>query len=206
MRNISQAILDEFASGHVRPILLAELFFDSGTLRLWTGYGTVSWGGNDFTGGGNLIGISPIEETQELQARGIVATLTGIPTNIIAIGLGERTRGRRFNLYLGYASTNYHVATEDEPGRVVLEDDSGYVLLENQVLETPYRIFSGLMDTLELTDNGDTADIRLNVENILLTGQRQKIGRYTNEDQRKRFPNDKGLELINQLQDKELVW
>lgn len=206
MRNISQNILDQYAAGSVSPVLFAEMFFDSGTLRLWTGYGTIEFDGDTYTGGGNLIGISPIDETQELQAKGIVCTLTGMPTSLIALALTNKTRGRRFNLYLGYAASTYRIGLEDESGAILLEDESGYVVTESEILETPYRIFSGLMDTIEITDNGETADMRLSVENILIVGQRQKVARYTDEDQRKRFPNDKGLSLINQLQDKELVW
>lgn len=204
--NLTPAMIAEYSSGHVNPVVMAEMFFDSGTLRLWTGYGTLDWGDNAFFGGGNLIGVSPIEETQELQAKGIVCTLSGIPTNILALSLGERSRGRNFRLYLASATTKRYVATEDGPGRVELEDGSGFILLENQLVDSPYRIFSGLMDTIEITNNGETADVRMSVESILITGQRQKIRRYTNEDQRKRFPNDRGLEFINQLQDKELVW
>lgn len=206
MRNLTTDMIAEYASGHVNPVIMAEMFFDTGTLRLWTGYGTLEWGDKQFFGGGNLIGISPIEETQDLQAKGIVCSLTGIPSNILALALGERSRGRQFRLYLASATTKRYVATEDAPGVVELEDGSGYVLLESQLIDSPYRIFSGLMDTIEITDNGETADVRMAVESILITGQRQKIRRYTDQDQKKRFPYDRGLEFINQLQDKEIVW
>ena len=62
------------------------------------------------------------------------------------------------------------------------------------------------MDVIEFTDTGDTADLRLSVENILITGQRTKISRYTAEQQKAKYPNDKGLDFINQLQDKSIVW
>lgn len=206
MRNLTPEMIAEFSGSSVSPVLLAELYFDSGTLRLWTGYGNLVWGDNTYTGIGTLIGISAVQETQDIQARGIVVTLNGIPSTIISLALSERSRGRYFKLYLASVDSSRYVATESSPGRVMLEDGSGYVLLENQLLDTPYRFFSGLMDVMEFTDSGETADMRLSVENILITGQRAKISRYTAEDQRKRFPNDKGLEFINQLQDKEIVW
>ena len=206
MRNLTLEMAAEFAGPSVKPIMLAELFFDSGTLRLWTGYGQLEWGDREFTGIGTLIGISPIQETQEIQARGIVVTLNGISSTVISLALSERSRGRPFRLYLGSVDTRRYVATESSPGAVKLEDGTGYVLLENQLIDSPYRIFSGLMDTMEFSDSGDKADIRLSVENILITGQRSKVSRYTMEDQRKRFPNDRGLEFINALQDKQVIW
>lgn len=185
---------------------MAEAFFDSQTLRMWTGYGTLTWMGNDFFGGGNFIGISPIDETQDTVAKGIVASLNGISSNLISVALTERCRGRPFRLYLAAVDTRQYIETEDGTGRVELEDGSGHVLLENQFVDMPYRIFSGIMDTMEFSDNGETADIRLSVENILITGQRTKIRRYTSEDQKKYYPLDQGYDFINQLQDKEIVW
>lgn len=206
MRNLSPEMIAEFSSQSVKPALMAELYFDDQTLMMWSGLGDLEWGDKVFVGGGNFIGVSPIEETQDIQAKGIVASLNGIPSSLIALSLGERVRGRPFRMYLGVVDTQQYVATEVDPGRVQLEDGSGYMILENRLLDSPYRIFSGLMDVMEFTDNGSTADIRLSVENSLIIGQRAKIARYTVEDQRKRYPYDKGMEYINQLQDKEIIW
>lgn len=206
MRNITPEMLAEYTSSAVSPCILTEMFFDSGTVRFWTGLGNLEWSGETFFGAGNLIGFSTIEETQEVEAKGIVVSLTGIPTSLIALALTERSRGRKFKMYLASFTSTRYVATESGDGIVELEDGSGFVLLENQLIDSPYKIFSGLMDIIEIVDNGNEASLRLNVENALIIGRRSKVGRYTAQDQRKRFPNDKGLDLINQLQDKELVW
>ncbi|GAB3282689.1 hypothetical protein GCM10027347_59070 [Larkinella harenae] len=205
MRNITQDMIDEFSGPTVAPALLGEFYFDSGFIGMWTGIGTLTWGDRQFLGGGNFIGISPVNETQDLQAKGITLSLNGIPSSLISLSLNERSRGRPFRLFLASVSSTRRVATEQEPG-VVLTEDGGVVLLENQLIDSPYRIFSGLMDVIEFTDNGQTADIRMSVENALIIGQRAKVGRYTPEDQKKRFPGDKGLDFINQLQDKSIVW
>lgn len=206
MRNLTPQMAQEFESRSTNPVLMAEMYFDSVTLRMWTGIGSLFWGDREFLGGGNFIGVSAIEETEDTQARGIVCTLNGVSPTNIALALSERSRGRPFRLYLGVVSTSRYIETEDGTGRVELEDGSGYVLLENNLVDSPYRIFSGLMDVIEATENGDGATLRLSVENILIVGQRTKLYRYTDYDQKKRFPTDKGFELINQLQDKELVW
>lgn len=206
MRNLTPAMAAELSASSVQAVILAEMYFDSGFIGIWGGYGTLTWGEKQYIGAGNLLNISSIDETQDLQAKGIVATLNGIPGTLIALALTERSRGRKFRAYLASVSSQSYVATEDEPGRVMLEDGSGYVRLENNLVDSPYRIFAGFMDTMEFSDNGQDAIIRLAVENILIIGQRNKVSRYTPEDQRKLYPNDKGLELINQLQDKEVIW
>lgn len=206
MRNLTSDMATEFSSRNTAPALLAELFFDTGTLRLWTGIGDLTVGDDTYTGAGNLIGISSIQETQELQAKGIVCTLNGISASIISLSLNERSRGRAFKMYLAVVDTSQYVSNEAGDGLIELEDGSGYVKLENSLVDSPYRIFSGLMDVMEFTTDGKTATVRLSVENVLIKGQRAKISRYTQEDQRKLYPTDKGLEFINQLQDKEIVW
>lgn len=207
MRNIPAELASEIQSSHIQPAYLVELLFDTGTLRLWTGYGVLKWNGEEFFGGGNLISISDMDETQDIEAKGLVCTLNGIPSNIIALALSERSRGRKFRLYFATVETKSYIATEQDQGRIELEDGEGYILLENQLIApNPYRLFSGLMDVIEISDNGSDAFVRLNVENNLIVGRRAKVSRYTKEEQRKLYPNDKGLDFINQLQDKEVTW
>ena len=203
-RNLTPEMQTEFEGQTISPALLVEFEFDSATLRMWTGVGDLEYLEEIYTGGGNLIGISAIEETQELEAKGLVFELTGIPQNLIATALTEKTRGRPCRLYIASVSTTRVVATED--GGTVLTEDGGAVLLENQLVDSPYRIFTGLMDVLELEDTGQTATFRLSAESTLITGQRNKVKRYTDEEQKKLYPDDRGLEFINSLQDKEVEW
>lgn len=205
MRNLPDEIASEFSGNYVYPIIMIEMFFDEATLRMFTGYGMMEFGGEDYYGMGNFIGISPIEETQETSARGVTVSLNGIPSSLISVVLTSRSRGRQFRMYLSYINTKQSVAVEDGSG-VVLTESGDRVLLENQVVGNPYRIFSGIMDVIEFDDAGQEAFIRMSVENALIIGQRPKLRRYTKEDQRKIFPSDKGLDLINSLQDKEVVW
>lgn len=205
MRNITQDIIDVFSADIVNPILLAEFDFDSQTIGMWTGYGTLTWGEKEFFGGGNFIGVSAVEETQDLRATGLIFQLNGISTSLISAALTERVVGRACRLYIGSLNLDTAVLSEDTSG-YVLTEDGDHVLLENQLVDSPVKIFSGLMDVLEHTDNGDTADLRLSAENILILLKRSKVRRYTPEDQKRLYPTDKGLDLINQLQDKEIVW
>lgn len=206
MRNLTSEMATEFASQSVSPVMFADMFFDSGTLRLFTGYGTMEYNGETYTGGGNFIGISPIEETQESIAKGIICSLNGIPSTAIALALVERCRARPFKLYLGAITTTSYVALESDDGVVALEDGTGFVRIENELIASPYRIFSGLMDVIEIQDSGETCTLRLSVENILIMGQRNKVSRYTDIDQQNLYAGDIGLNLINSLQDKEIVW
>lgn len=204
MRDISTGTSDEFISNSVQAAVMAEFFFDSQTIGMWTGYGTITYGEKEFLGGGNFVGVSPVTESQDLKANGVVLSLSGIPSNLVAVALAEKVKRRKVNLYIGIVGQKYVVKTEGNDD--VLTEDGGNVLVENQFLDEPYRFFSGLMDYFEITNSGESAEIRLFVENALIIGQRPKISRYTDEDQKRKFPDDRGFEFINRLQDREIVW
>jgi len=212
VRDLTTNMAAEIEANNLMPVLLAEFEFDSATLYMWSGTGTLTWDGNDYLGGGNLVSISTMEETQELQAKGIVCTLSGIPSTLIAAALLERTRGRPMRLWLGCIDPSSDDVRLLEDGGYRLLEDGSYRLLEeghvppNTLVEDPYRVFTGLMDVIEGSDNGEAALLRLSVESALIIGRRSKVARYTSEEQRKRYPTDRGLEFINQLQDKEVVW
>lgn len=206
MRDLDADLLADFLSQSSEPALLGEFYFDSGTQYMWTGYGTLTWNGNDYLGAGNFVGISAIEETQDTQAKGITLSTNGASPTAVAAALTEKIRGRKFRMYLTEVVTRRYILLEDGTGSIALEDGTGYIALENITINTPYRIFSGLMDYMEFTDDGIEPRLQLSVENALIIGQRPKIGRYTTEDQKRRYPADKGLDFINQLQDKEIVW
>lgn len=182
MRNINVDLANNLQEQVINVAILAQLQFDSATVYMWTGVGDLVWNSNTYVGGGNLIGISTVEETQELQAKGLQVSLNGISSSLISLAFNERARGRPFRMWL---------ACLDSAGAII---------------GTPYRLFTGMMDVISSFDNGATANISLSVENSLIIGQRSKTARYTSLDQKKIYPLDTGFDKVNQLQDKEIIW
>lgn len=204
-RDLSEGLAAALAGQHVLAALLAEFDFDSQTIGSWTGYGTLSWGEKSFVGNGNMVSISDVTETQDLNAAGISFRLSGIASTNIALAKQERYQNRPCRLWIANVLVNAAVALEDDSG-VVLTEDGGRLLLENQLLDSPYQIFSGVMDVMSFVDNGDEATITLSAENILTLLKRSKVRRYTAEDQKARYPGDRFFDFVAQLQDKEIVW
>lgn len=181
-RNITTAFNNILESDNLSPFLAVDLSFDGGNFVTWTGYGNITFGGTTYIGGGDFLNVSQISETADIQANGINITLSGIPSDLISSALNETYQGRPAKLYLGVLDGN---------GAVVAD---------------PYLIFSGRMDTMGIEDTGDTANISLTAESRLIDLERSRERRYTSEDQKIDYPNDKGLEFIADLQEKEIVW
>lgn len=185
-RAVTAAALTEAAGEAPRALLLAELDFPSGFVRVNSSdrsifFDSAAGGGDEeFKGVGELGAVSPIGETGELQASGLELSLSGIdPDNITAAF--ENAQGRPGKVWLGFL-------------------DADYALVADPVL-----MFSGRIDnvTVEL---GQTGTVRVALENRLVAWERPKIRRYTNEDQQQRFAGDLFLEFVAQTVDKELLW
>jgi hypothetical protein len=204
MRDIDTELATLLAAPSARLAILVQFDFDSQTIGMWTGYGTLIFNEVEFLGGGELLEVSQVSETEDLQASGVVIRLTGIDQSLRTIALTERITGRRMQIFLAVLDVNAALAQEDDAG-AILQEDGSRILLESHVQLT-YRLFTGLMDSIEWLAGSDGAVINLSVENVLTLLRRSKERRYTDADQKSVYPDDRGLEFIAQLQDKEIVW
>lgn len=185
-RDITTAFKNSIEGAVVKPIVGIELEFSDGTLRFWNGYGdlTMTAGGSSktFTGAGDMLGVSEIEESSTLSMSGVTLTLAGIKSSIIATALGANYTNRKGAIYLGLFDTS------------------------NNVIADVYTIFKGNMDVMNIQEGADTCLITLKLESRLITFEKPSNRMYTLEDQKVDFPNDVGFEFIPDLQDKEITW
>ena len=185
-RSVTTAFNNAIVSQVVRPLLACELEFSTGTLRFWNGYGdlTMTAGGssNTFTGLGDLIGVSAISESDQVEAIGATLSLTGIKSSIISAALSANYTNRNASIFLGLFDTN------------------------KSVISDVYTLFKGKMDIMKIDEGPESATIVLSLENRLIALDRSKERRYTHEDQQLSFPGDKGFEFVPDLQDKEIIW
>jgi len=181
-RSLTSAMQSAVTADLVRPIILVQCAFDSGNLNLWNGVGNLTVNSVDYVGAGTLLAIGEIAETSELKANGITVTLSGITDPLLAKARDEDYQGRELKVLLGAMDAS------------------------NGVISTPVNVFSGFMDTMVINDSSETATIQIAVENRLIGFERTRVRRYTAEDQLIDFPNDKGLEFVADMAEKEIVW
>ena len=68
-RSLTAGMVTEATAPSLRPILLVKIAFDSGDLNLWTGIGDLVFSGDTYTGAGDLLAFSPVEESDDLRPR-----------------------------------------------------------------------------------------------------------------------------------------
>lgn len=156
--------------GNFCPVVLVYLDWPSGAVRMHSNVGTIQWGGHDWLGIGTFGAIEVPEEGVGLAQNTADLLLIGSPVDVQEY-LDEPIRGRDAQIYFG-----------------VVSDRSGNVLIGE-----PFDVFNGKMDALgfsiEAAEGGVTYGLRLTVADG--PSQREAAAAFhTDEDQRRRFPND----------------
>ena len=100
-RDLTASVITQLQSASVEVGILFEGEFASGWVRLWSGIGTLSWDSKTWTGTGNLLGISGIDETAEVRAAGLTVSLSGVPSDLLSAALGDARSGRIGRVYGG---------------------------------------------------------------------------------------------------------
>jgi hypothetical protein len=181
-RDMSAGFLDAITSQKIRPALFVEAHFVSGPSYLWSGLGTISWNGHDWLGVGSLGSISTIEEGAAVSAKGITLMLSGIDASLLAGVLLEFQVGLPCLVYLG------------------LFDSA------DNLIADPIISWAGRMDQPTIELDGQTATISINCENRLVEMNVPVDRRYTNEDQKRDHPEDRGLEFVASIIDAMVYW
>lgn len=160
-----------------QPFFAVEFLFDTAPLRLWTGVGTRTIGGETYTGTGAIQSFDGIEEVMDMSATSFSIKMDGISSSILSLALDEDTRNRKCSVYLG----------------------------EKSVSDVIY-IGGGLIDAFDWNDTGETCQITVYVETILSLGERSSNWRYTSESHKKRFEGDTFFDQVTSIQDVQIKW
>lgn len=203
-RDLSAALSGSLEDNVVYPFFAIDLEFDSpNTLRLWTGYGTLVYEDVSYYGTGELLGISSVEETVEMAAKGATLTLSGVPSEVISLALQEPYQGRVCKINFGMFATD-NLLQEDATSYILLQDGAKIALESQQTSLT--EVFTGYMNQMNIEEGPDTSTIQLTVENKLVDLERPRVARYTSAYQKDKFNGDLGLDFVESLQDQKLTW
>ena len=181
-RNLTTALKTEFLATGFTPIFLVEAEFSSGTIRVWTGPGDITWNSQTWTGVGDLGGISEIIEGTALRANNVVLQLSGIPQAMALKALDEVRYGKPATIWFGALDSN---------GAVVAD---------------PFLAFQGTIDSAELVEGAEFSTMKVNIENEAVSLQNPREQRHTDEEQQEEYPGDKGFEFVPKLQEKNVMW
>lgn len=214
-------ILSYLEFDEVKPFFAVELLFETGIiigtdnagnsvesapLYFWTGIGDTTIDSITYVGTGNLMQISNLKETAEIQAAGATLTFSGIPADMLSLALSVPYQGRIGKIKFGLIDADNNLLELETAFNMLLESGVNIGLESVDQSNVLIDMFVGYMDQMNIDESPETATISLSLESKLLDLDRPVIRRYNNESQKALFPNDKAFEFLNDLQGKDLSW
>ena len=181
-RSVTTAFGNAMAGANVPLLCFIELEFDSGTVRVCNAAYGFAWNSYTWIGAGNLISMSEVQEGADLEAYGVSMQLSGVPEGYVSIALGEHYQSRPARIWAAPLDANY----------VVIAD--------------PVLLFNGRMDAMPISMEGGKAVITLTAESRLADWGRPRVRRYNDADQQAAYPGDLGLQFVERMVEKELIW
>lgn len=181
MRSISGPGQAAVQAGSTPIVLFVEMQL-AAPLYLNISSWDIEWAGQTWLGTKNFGAIEPITQTTT-DTQGLRFQLSGVPSDLIAIALAEPpVQGKACNIYVG-----------------IMDPDS-YALMDI-TLE-----WAGRLDTMTVREDSGGAVIQVTAEHVGIDLLRAAPTRYTDADQQRLHPGDKGLEFVNDSAAQEIVW
>ena len=176
------AIPDEvLRSGKIGQAVLVHMDFKDSPKRWWTGFGDLEVNGHLWQGLGDLITISPISSSYQVSAKQVTFEVAATPEMLaLALAAKDRVRDRSVTVYLQL------FAMEDAEGAE-----------RGQPIGSPMALYSGMMQRMPWSASGsDQRSIRVECEGVFFRRNMPPRGRWTDADQKARYPGDRGFERL----------
>lgn len=182
------AIPDEtLRSGRIGHAALVWMDFAGGAKRWWTGFGDLDVAGQRWQGLGDLIGISPIETSYNLSAKPVSFTLSCTKEMLaLAINAKARVRDRTVMVYSQLFAVEAMASFTAGGGEI----------LRGQPLGSPWVMFSGTMQRMPYRTTASDRTLTVEAEGLFFRRNAPPRGRWTDADQKARWPGDRGFERL----------
>lgn len=186
-RALSASVLAAIASGSVRPFLLFEGEYLSGSstafLRLFTGAGTLSWDGKSWVGGRDLLSISPIRESTSLEAIGFSVRLSGMPADKLSVFLQSMRKNKAGRLWLGFMEPEVVDFRFTEATLLAKHGAGVATVTVTRAGATATRVNElGLIETVAAdTPRFDYDPVTLGCKGLLIEGASTNLQRYSGD-------------------------
>lgn len=180
-RNLESTTSSNLALGVVKPAFFVKFEFPSGSTHWWTGSDSITFNADTYIGLGNITSIEMPPESQSGAAQALNFGISGLPSGNTSLALTENYQNSPVTVWL---ATMANATT---------------------ISGTPYQIFHGLVDVMEMSDDGQTAAITVKTEGFAY-GVGPSEQRRTEQDQKERHSNDQSLRYVAKLAEAEFLW
>lgn len=176
---------DVLRNGRIGQAALVFMDFRDAPKRWWTGFGDLDVAGHRWQGLGDLISISEISTSYQVSAEQLTFELAATPEMVtLATNARARVRDRAVTVYLQlFAMEQMQVASQE--------------IQSGAPIGSPLAMFTGTMQKMPWSADGSTMrQLSLECEGLFFRRNAAPRGRWTDPDQKARFPGDRGFERL----------
>lgn len=177
------AIPDEvLRAGGISQAVLVFMDFRDEPKRWWTGFGDLNVAGHVWQGLGDLISISRIESTYTLSVRQVTFSVAATAEMMaLALAAKSRVRNRAVSISL----------------QLFVNGGKVNGVTTGQPIGSPLSLYNGTMQRMPFGGSGSTErNIQIECEGLFFRRNQAPRGRWTDSDQKARYPGDRGFERL----------
>ena len=168
-----------------RVVYFVELQLSTGTQRISAFNQPITWGGNTWSGFGQLVNMSQVQEEEGSEAKNINLTIVAAESSWLALAIGpvEEYRGRPVKIYMCPLDTSF------------------------QLVGTPVQVWRGTMDTVvvSIDENGE-GGVNVKCETSAFSLKRRPVFRVNAAQQKQKYPTDTGFDYLTDLIANPQLW
>jgi hypothetical protein len=180
-RGLSSANQTEIGAAHLHEVVLVKLEFDT-PVYVHSGIGTITYDSNDYLGVGDFGGVSETRESESLGPAPITLQLSGVDSSLIGEALDSGNYGDVVTIYVGY------------------RQDDGTLVAD------PWVVWKGWYENSAIQLGTEDNVIAITCQHDLAVLEEADGGKFTDEDQKRRFSGDTGFEYVHEMRDIKLNW
>ena len=190
-----ETIARALGGGRVDCAELVHFDFTTQPMGLWNGGGVLHTNdGRSWSGLGALGSMSGIEQAVNGEAPESAFTLSGVDAEVLRLTRREfepECKGRIVRVLIQF----FGVDDPDDPGN-------------QRVLDRPFPIHASRILAPTFTIDAETGErsVTLSGESLFSLRSRPRYAMYTDRDQQRRFPGDRGFEFVQSVVGKVLPW
>lgn len=175
-------------TGNISADYLVHMDFLDTPKRWWTGWGKIRSGGYEWQGIGNMIGISDLSTSYGPSADQITLSLSGATQEMMT--LTKEAKARVYRREITVYQQFFEVAPQDATAQPW------------SPLGPAFVVYTGRMDQMKFkssrSNDGDaTRSIELTAEGLFTNRNAPPNGRWSDADQKRRYPDDKGCDRMH---------
>ena len=182
MRSLSAPTLAALAQPSVALVQLIRMGFPGGVVAMNTSNWTITHAGTTYLGAAGLGDIAPITDGPG-EVRGLQFSLSGVSAAMVSIALDDAAEWQG----------------------VPIEIRTAILDADYQVVDAPLE-WTGLGDTMSLSEDGDTCAVTATAESSAVDLLRGHPLTYSDADQQSLYPGDRAFEYVASQSDQPVLW